>query len=190
MSGGRIYGYARVSARDQDPGLQVDALQRAHCDEIIQETASGVRDRPALAALVSRLGSGDTLVAWKLDRLGRSASQVLALLDDLRSRGVVFRSITEGLDTSTPFGRLGVTILAAVAEMERDVLLERIGAGIERSRAAGRHGRPRTWDADQVRHARTLIDQGTSLRQAARLVGLPRSTLADALVRMASPSAV
>jgi len=184
-----IYGYARTSTREQDPGMQIDALRRAGCEEIVEEVGSGAKQRPALNALVAKLGPGDQLVTWKLDRLGRSAGQILALIETLKERGATYRSITEGLDTGTPFGRLGITILAAVAEMERDVLLERVHAGIARSRAEGRHGRRPEYDGAQVRHARELIDGGLSLREAARRVGLARSTLSDALARLGAAAA-
>ena len=178
------YGYARISSSDQNLASQVEALRRAGMDEIHEETASGARARPVLDALLARLGPGDSLTTWKLDRIGRSARQTLQIIETLRDRGATYRSITEGLDTATPFGRLGITILAAVAEMERDVLLERIQAGIAISRAEGRHGRRPGYDIAQVRHARQLIADGSSVRQASRATGIPRSTLADAIRRL------
>ena len=181
---GMRYGYVRVSSRDQNTALQHDALSRAGVEEIHEEMASGVKARPVLDALLARLGPGDSLTTWKLDRIGRSARQTLQIIETLRDRGATYRSITEGLDTATAFGRLGITILAAVAEMERDVLLERIYAGIAISRAEGRHGRRPGYDIARVRHARDLIAQGSSVRQASRAVGIARSTLADAIQRL------
>lgn len=178
------YGYARVSTRDQNPGLQVEALRAAGVTEIHQETGSGAKARPVLEALLARLEHGDTLVVWKLDRLGRSARSVILAVDDLRSRGVILRSLTEGVDTGTPAGRAFIQIMAVLAELERETLLERVQAGIAISRAEGRHGRPASYDGAQIRHARELIDGGLSLREAARRVGLARSTLSDALARM------
>jgi DNA invertase Pin-like site-specific DNA recombinase len=182
------FGYARVSTRDQTSALQVEALRRAGVDEIHEETASGARERPVLEALLARLQHGDSLTTWKLDRIGRSARQTLDILEGLRVRGATYRSITEGLDTATPFGRLGITILAAIAEMEREVLLERIHAGIAISRAEGRHGRRPAYDIARVRHAQELIGAGGSLREVSRKVGIARSTLADALARLPTSS--
>jgi DNA invertase Pin-like site-specific DNA recombinase len=183
-----VHGYARVSTRDQDPAMQLAARRRAGVDELHEETASGVKARPVLAALLARLTEGDTLTIWKLDRLGRTAHEVLLTLDNLRSRGIACRSLTEGLDTSTPTGRAFAGILAVLAQLERETLLERVAAGIAISRAEGRHGRPRSYEVSQVRHARDLVAGGTSLRQAARLTGIPRSTLAEALARLPPPT--
>lgn len=187
-----IYGYARVSTHDQTPRLQLDALNAAGCNEIHQETGSGAkRDRPVLASLLARLQAGDVLVSWKLDRVGRSARHTLETIEALRARGVVYRSLTEGLDTSTPIGRFGLTVLAAAAEMERDQLMERITAGIAaRRRAGGAHGRPPELTSERLAHARQLIAGGASIRQAARLTGIARSTLSDTLRRTLAPARV
>ena len=166
-----VYGYARISTRDQNPQLQLDALNAAGCSEIREETGSGAkRDRPVLTALLSHLATGDTLMTWKLDRIGRSAQATLEILDALKERGIVYRSLTEGLDTATPFGKFGLTLLAAVAEMERELLLERIQAGIRASRK--KHGRPPELHLD-----------GYSIRKTARTMRVPLSTLHDALKR-------
>ncbi|WP_338666258.1 recombinase family protein (plasmid) [Pararoseomonas sp. SCSIO 73927] len=180
------YGYARTSTQDQNPALQVDALAAAGVDEIVQEQGSGAGARPLLAALLARLQAGDELVVWRLDRLGRRGGEVIQTMDDLRRRGILLRSLTEGLDGRTPTGRAMMGMAAIFAELERETILERVRAGIALSRAAGRHGRPRRWTADQVRHAGALVAEGTSLRQAARRVGLARSTLADALRKLPS----
>ena len=179
-----IHGYVRVSSRDQNPALQHDALSRAGVDEIHEERASGVKARPILAALLARLVEGDTLAVWKLDRIGRSARDVIFTVDDLRGRGVIIRSLTEGVDTGTPAGRAFVGMMAILAELERETTLERINAGIAISRAEGRHGRRPGYDIARVRHARDLIAQGSSVRQASRAVGIARSTLADAIQRL------
>lgn len=179
-----IHGYARVSTKDQATTLQIDALRRAGVDEIHEETGSGVKVRPVLAALLARLVDGDVLAVWRLDRLGRSSRDVILTIDDLRQRGIVVRSLTEGLDTSTPTGRAFAGFLAVLAELERETLLERVRAGIASARADGRHGRPRTWSPDQIRHAHVLIAEGLSVRAVSRRVGLPRSTLVDALRRL------
>jgi len=105
-------------------------------------------------------------------------------MDDLRQRGVVIRSLTEGMDTATPTGRAFAGILAVLADLERETILERVGAGIAAAKADGRHRQPRKWDVDQVRQGRSLIEDGHSVRAAARRVGLARSTLTDALRRL------
>lgn len=179
-----IHGYVRVSSRDQNPALQHDALGRAGVDEIHQERASGAKARPVLAALLARLAEGDTLAVWKLDRIGRSARDVIFTVDDLRGRGVIIRSLTEGVDTGTPAGRAFIGMMAILAELERETTLERIHAGIAISKAAGRHGRRAGYDIARVRHARELVDGGSSIREASRAVGIARSTLADALRKL------
>lgn len=178
-----VYGYARVSTRDQNPQLQLDALRTAGCGEIHEETGSGAkRDRPVLADLLSHLTTGDTLMTWKLDRIGRSAQATLEILDALKERGIVYRSLTEGLDTSTPFGKFGLTLLAAMAEMERELLLERIQAGIRASRK--KHGRPPELHPDTLAQARRhILEDGYSIRKTARTMRIPLSTLHDALKR-------
>lgn len=182
-----IHGYARVSSRDQSPALQLEALTRAGVDHLHEETASGALARPILARLVGSLESGDTLTVWKLDRLGRTSHEVILLIDELRERGIAFQSLTEGFDTATPAGRAFVGILAVLAQLERETIRERVAAGIAISRAEGRHGRPRTYEMARVHHARDLIRAGASLRQASRKVGIPKSTLADALRKLLSP---
>lgn len=182
-----IHGYVRVSSRDQNPALQHDALARAGVDEIHEERASGAKARPILAALLAGLAAGDTLAVWKLDRIGRSARDVIFTVDDLRGRGVIIRSLTEGVDTGTAAGRAFVGVMAVMAELERETTLERIRAGIAISTAAGRHGRRPGYDIARVRHAREMIDQGSSVREASRAVGIARSTLADALARLPTP---
>ena len=179
-----IHGYARVSTRDQNAAMQLDALSRAGVDRLHEETASGALARPILAELVRGLEPGDTLTVWKLDRLGRTSHEVILLIDELRQRDISFRSLTEGFDTATPSGRAFVGILAVLAQLERETTRERAAAGITISRAEGRHGRPRTYEIARVHHARDLIGAGASLRQASRKVGIPKSTLADALRRL------
>ena len=119
-----------------------------------------------LAALLSHLATGDTLMTWKLDRIGRSAQATLEILDALEERGIVYRSLTEGLDTSTPFGKFGLTLLAAVAEMERELLLERSQAGIRASRK--QHGRsPELHPATLAQARRHILEDGYSIRKTA-----------------------
>ena len=137
-------GYARVSTTDQDPQLQIDALLAVGVDrrDIFQDTISGAADkRPGFAALLRAAHAGDVIYVWKLDRLGRSVRQVLDTFHEMTQRGVSIRCITQPqLDTTTTMGRLIITIMAAVAEMERDLIIERTQAGLAAGRARGRVG--------------------------------------------------
>jgi DNA invertase Pin-like site-specific DNA recombinase len=148
------YGYARVSTRDQDPGLQLDALAKSGCDHVVKEHASGVaKKRPVLDEVLDRLRPGDQLVVWKLDRLGRSITFLHRTIEDLTERGVDFRSLTDPIDTSTPQGQLQLGILAAFSAFERSLIRERTLAGKARMRAEGRHtGGPALygWEPDHV----------------------------------------
>ena len=128
---GHLLGYARVSTTDQHPQLQVDALTAAGCYRVFTETASGARtDRPFLEHLLDQLRPGDTLVVWKLDRLGRSLRHLVDAITGLVERGVGFRSLQEAIDTTTPGGKLVFHVLAALAEFERDLIRERTAAGV------------------------------------------------------------
>ena len=123
---GHLLGYARVSTTDQQPALQVDALQAAGCYRVFTETASGARaDRPVLAQVLDQLRPGDTLVLWKLDRLGRSLRHLVDTVTGLADRGVGFRSLQEAIDTTTPGGRLVFHVFASLAEFKRDLIRER-----------------------------------------------------------------
>jgi DNA invertase Pin-like site-specific DNA recombinase len=128
---GHLLGYARVSTTDQQPQLQVDALERAGCYRVFTETASGARtDRPVLEQVLDQLRPGDTLVVWKLDRLGRSLRHLVDTVTGLAERGVGFRSLQEAIDTTTPGGKLVFHVFAALAEFERDLIRERTAAGL------------------------------------------------------------
>jgi DNA invertase Pin-like site-specific DNA recombinase len=127
---GHLLGYARVSTTDQQPHLQVDALQHAGCYRVFTETASGARtDRPVLEQVLDQRRPGDTLVVWKLDRLGRSLRHLVDTVTGLAERGIGFRSLQESIDTTTPGGKLIFHIFAALAEFERDLIRERTSAG-------------------------------------------------------------
>ena len=132
-------GYARVSTDDQDPAAQIDALKAEGCDPIFVERASGATmQRPEWHACNRGLGKGDTLMVVRIDRLGRSLADLVSTLDDLAARGVRFCSLTEGIDTSTPIGRMVYQLAASFAEYERALIRERTCAGIDAARAAGR----------------------------------------------------
>ena len=138
-------GYARVSTAEQDNALQLDALKRAGCERIFEETASGAReDRRELKRALEHARDGDVLIVWRLDRLARSMVHLIRIMTDLRERGIQFRSLTETIDTTTPSGMLVFHIFASLAEFERALIRERARAGMEAARARGRiGGRPR-----------------------------------------------
>lgn len=172
-------GYARVSAADQNPQMQLDALKAAGCDKVFVEKASGaLRDRPQLAAALEYARTGDVLVVWKLDRLGRSVKHLIDEVVGLQARDIGFRSLKENIDTTTATGRLIFHVLAALAEFERDMIRERAAAGREAARAQGKTGgRPKTMDPDKLAAARALLATKRSVTAAAKSVGVSRATL-------------
>jgi DNA invertase Pin-like site-specific DNA recombinase len=173
-------GLARVSTRDQNPQLQITALEQAGCTAIYQEQVSGVSaTRPVRDQVLAELQSGDTLTVWKLDRLGRSVSELLAIIKDLERRGIRFRCLTQPIDTSSPTGRLFLTFLAGFAEFEREIMRERVLAGKQRQRAEGRPMGPLVFgwsDADTVNE-----EQAALLHEAAKraLADEPLSRVVD-----------
>ena len=138
-------GYARVSARDQSPDLQIDALNKAGCERIYQDVASGAKSaRPGLDKLLDDVRSGDTIVFWKLDRLGRSLRHLVELVSDLSARGIGLQSLSDPIDTTSAQGRLIFNLFASLAEFERELIRERTQAGLSAARARGRiGGRPK-----------------------------------------------
>lgn len=178
-------GYARVSTSDQDPAAQIDALRAAGCDPIFVEHASGATmQRPEWQACNRGLGRGDTLTVVRIDRLGRSLADLVSTLDDLAARGVHFRSITEGIDTSTSLGRMFYQLAAAFAEYERALIRERTCAGIDAARAAGRRiGRPPALTDEQRALARQLHDHGEGVAAIARLLKVSPSTVRRTLTK-------
>lgn len=154
-------GYGRISTTTQKLDLQLDALKSADCEKIFTDTGiSGAKvSRPGLDKALEQLREGDRLVVWRLDRLGRSTRHVLTLIEELEVRGVGFRSLTEAIDTSGPAGKLLLTVIAALAEMERQVLRDRTNAGLEAARARGRRGgRKPLLTAKQDQAIRSLYD--------------------------------
>jgi len=172
-------GYARVSTTVQDPALQHDALSAAGCWRTFTDTASGSKtDRPELGEVLAALRPGDTLVVWRLDRLGRSLPHLIETVRGLEARGVGFRSLQESIDTTTPGGRLVFHVFASLAEFERDLIRERTHAGLAAARARGRKGgRPTVVTPAKAKQARKMIDEGTPLAEVAAVVGVSRSTL-------------
>ena len=175
-----LIGYARVSTDEQDHALQLDALKAAGCERIITETASGSRtDRIELNHLIENARIGDTIVVWRLDRLGRSLRHLIDLSEQLQSRGIALRSITESIDTSTPSGRFMFSILGALGQMELEIIRERTKAGLRAAAARGRRGgRPPALDDAKVRAARAMLSGGTmSAGEVAKQLGISPSTL-------------
>jgi DNA invertase Pin-like site-specific DNA recombinase len=179
----RLVGYARVSTDEQTTRLQLDALRAAGCVAIHEDSASGVsRSRPGLARALADLEAGDTLVVWRLDRLGRSLRDLLDISEMLRERDVALRSLTDHIDTSTAAGRMLYAVLGAVAQFERDVLRERTLAGMRAAKNRGEHiGRPPALSPLQIREAKKMLDRGESPNHVARVLRVGRSTLYRAI---------
>jgi len=179
------YGYARVSTDDQNAALQLAALKRAGCKTIFKDDglSGATTNRPALQRCLGKLDSGDTLIVWKLDRLGRSLRDLIAMLDDLRARGIKFQSLTEAIDTQTPTGRAMWQMIGVLAELERSLISERTRAGVKAARARGvKFGRKPRLTPHQIEHARKLIDAGERHEDVAALLNVNRTTLYRALI--------
>ena len=179
------WGYARVSTLDQDTAMQFDALRRAGVDDehIVTDHASGSRtDRPGLARLLERLEPEDVLTVWKLDRLGRSLKHLISVVDELGTRGVEFRSLTESLDTTTPGGRLLFHVMASVAQFEREMTAERTRAALAAARAKGGPlGRPSRVTAHQFRLVHEMAEAGKTQSVIASTTGLSRAVVGRVL---------
>jgi DNA invertase Pin-like site-specific DNA recombinase len=172
-------GYARVSTPDQDPALQLDALTKAGCARVWTETASGARAaRPQLDQVLDRLLPGDTLVVWRLDRLGRSLQHLISTVTDLADRGIGFTSITETIDTTTPTGRLTFHVFAALAEFERSIIVERTNAGLAAAKARGRTGgRPPKMTPTKKHQARRMHQEKVPIPDIAEALSVSRATI-------------
>lgn len=175
-----LLGYARVSkAEDQDTALQIEALEAAGCRRIYEERASGGRwDRPELHRLLDRLGPGDVLVVWKLDRLSRSLKDLLVILDKVAKANAGFRSLTENIDSTTPSGRMMMHMLGSFAEFERELVRERTQAGLRAARAQGRRGgRQPKLTTPQKDEVLAMLAAGRSAADVARLFRVHRATI-------------
>jgi len=174
-----LVGYARCSTADQNLYLQQDALSQAGCERIFDDIISGARtERPGLAAALDFARSGDVLVVWRLDRLGRSLPHLLEVVGALEQRGVGFRSLTEAIDTTTSGGKLVFHLFGALAEFERNLIRERTNAGLAAARARGRiGGRRPTMTGEKLEAAKKLLADGTPPRDVARVVGVSIPTL-------------
>ncbi len=175
-----LIGYMRVSTSEQSLDLQRDALEGAGCERLYKDTCSGaVVDRPGLAKALDQLRSGDALMVWKLDRIGRSLGHVVELMATLQSKGVGLKVLTGGVDTTNSTGRLVFGIFATLAEFERDLIKERTMAGLVAARARGRvGGRPRLMTRAKLRTAMTMMaDPDNVVGDVAEQLGISVSTL-------------
>lgn len=177
-------GYARVSTDEQTNAAQLAALEAAGCAPIYQEKASSRRHLPEREQALAAARDGATLVVWRLDRLGRTMSDLLAVLDQITAQGGHFESLTEKIDTTGAAGRAMLHIIAAFAQFERDTISERTRAGLAAARKAGRiGGRPRALTRQQIDQAAQLVEGGASIRSVARTLKVAPSTLSQAIDR-------
>lgn len=189
-----LIGYMRVSTADdrQSVDLQRDALVAAGVDErhLHHDKASGAKDdRVGLQHCLAFLRPGDCLVVWKLDRLGRSLVHLLTIIEDLKQRGIAFRSLTEQMDTTTPHGELLFSIFGALAQFERALTRERVIAGLAAAKRRGRRGgRPRAIDDEKLQQMIAALEAGASKASVCRSFGVARSTLSGTLGRTATPA--
>lgn len=174
-----LIGYARVSTQDQNLDLQIDALTKAGCKKVFDDKISGSRaERPGLSNALEMLREDDTLVIWKLDRLGRSVKNLVDLVSELHKRGVQFRSLTDAIDTGTPSGRFFFHIMASLAEMERELTVERTRAGLAVARQLGRKGgRKRKMTDSKLESAKKLLANGIPPKDVAKNLGVSIPTL-------------
>ena len=178
------FGYARVSTDEQTPALQLAALRNAGCKAIFKDDgqSGATAKRPALLRCLKKLKQGDTLVVWKLDRLGSNLRDLITMLDHLKTKGVQFRSITEAIDTETPTGRAMWQMIGVLAELERSLIAERTRAGVKDAKRRGvKFGRKRKLTAQQIGHARKLIEAGERRAEVAALLNVDRTTLYRAM---------
>lgn len=175
-----LVGYMRVSTNEQNLALQRNALKAAGCERLYDDTCSGsVAERPGLTKALDHMRAGDALVVWKLDRIGRSLSHVVELVDGLQARGIGLKVLTGGIDATTSTGRLVFGIFATLAEFERDLIRERTMAGLAAARARGRNGgRPRLMTRAKLRTAMVMMaDRRNVASDVAEQLGISISTL-------------
>ncbi len=174
-----LIGYARVSTEDQNLDLQLQALDNAHCERVFSDKKTGSRnDRPGLEDGLSHLRAGDTLIVWKLDRLGRTVKGLVDLVTELESRAINFKSLTEGIDTTSSAGRFFFHIMASLAQMERELTIERTRAGLATARKLGRiGGRRRIMTESKIESARQLLAAGRLPKDVAADLGISVPTL-------------
>jgi len=174
-----LIGYARVSTEDQSLDVQLDALRQAGCERIFTDKASAAQtQRHGLSEAQSHLRAGDILAVWKLDRLGRSVKGLVDLVSELDQQGVQFRSLADGIDTTTPHGRFFFHMMASLAQMERELIAERTQAGLDAARKRGRMvGRKRRMTPGTIESAKQLLGGGMPPREVANNLGVSIPTL-------------
>lgn len=172
-------GYARISTKNQNLNLQIDALKKEGCEKIYREISNSSKfDRPELSKVIEFLRNGDTLVVWKLDRLGRSVKNLIQFVDNLNSKNISFISLTDSIDTSTPSGKFFFHIMASLAEMEKELISERTKAGLESAKKLGRRGgRKRAMTDSKLDSAKKLLKNGVSHKEVAKNLGISIPTL-------------
>lgn len=178
-----LIGYARVSTNDQKLEPQIDTLKAAGCETVFEDVISGAKaDRPGLNDALAFLRKGDTLVVWKLDRLGRSMKHLVETVTDLGDRGVGFKSLTEGVDTTTTGGTLVFHLFGALAQFERDLIVERTQAGLKAAATRGRKGgRKPVVTPKKLEQAKAYISDGLTVREAAARLKISKTSLYNAL---------
>jgi DNA invertase Pin-like site-specific DNA recombinase len=175
-----LIGYARVSTFDQNLDLQIDALKKAGCEKIYTDQLSGAKaERPGLIEALAFARKGDTLVVWRLDRLGRSLRHLILTVEEMQSRGIALKSLQDSIDTATAAGQLQFHMIAALAQFERSLIQERTNAGLVAARARGRlGGRPKKLTPEQVEMAAALMkDKTVSVKQICETLQVGRTTL-------------
>lgn len=175
-----LVGYARVSTGEQNLDLQRDALQKAGCERVFTDEMSGAKaERPGLSEAFKFIRTGDTLVVWRLDRLGRSLKDLITRMEELRQREIGFKSLHESIDTTSPAGKLQFHIFSALAEFERDLIRERTMAGLRAARARGRTGgRKQQMTPEKIKVAASLIkDRSNTVNDICRTLKVSRATL-------------
>src|SRR5579883_1046862 len=174
-----LIGYARVSREDQNLELQLQALNAAGCERIFSDKKSGSKKvRQGLEDAISHLRTGDTLVVWKLDRLGRTVKQLVDLVEELESKRINFRSVKDSIDTTSSTGRFFFHLMASLAQMERELIVERTKAGLDAARKLGRvGGRRRVMTDGKIRSAKKLLKTGMLPRDVANDLGISMATL-------------
>ncbi len=173
-------GYARISTAEQNLDLQADALEKAGCEKIFHDTASGAKDeREGLADAVEFARDGDILIVWKLDRLGRSLKHLIEIVNRLHERGIGFASVQENIDTTTPGGKLIFHVFGALAEFERELIRERTNAGLKAARARGKTGgRPKKLTPEKIKIAQAMMsDPNISIKTVCQTFGISPNTL-------------